>query len=196
MSDLQQQVNLVVAGRLEYWAGVICEQVNQRWSTRISPENDGEREIHHDNLATKGNIVSIDIIASGMAAFIAEYGSGHLIDVTSPYFAQYKSSEYWNGNREMDGNEFVGRAKGAIVHRIDGSTYASSGRAEGMRLEHDMGRGASFGKYPAYTAALPMHIIKEEVAATMPLMEMDINECVTQCCNDYVVKEMRNSLLV
>lgn len=179
MSDISTQVKLLVSGELKYWADQIRYQVEEKWDSKILPENDGEREIHTDNLMESGGVISIQLISSGMAAWIAEYGSGHLMDTMNPYLREYMSSKYWNSEREHDGNEFVGRAMGDKVYGLNGEVdHISSGKLQGFRLEHAT-KSRSGGKIlEAYKAAPPMHIIQEEIEATMPLAIQSINRKV------------------
>lgn len=180
MSDLSTQVQLLVSGELKYWATQICYQVEMKWDSKILPQNDGVRQIETDTMMVSEGIVSIDLVASGMAAWIAEYGSGHLMDNMNPYLKQYMSSKYWNPERVFDGNEFIGRAYGDEVYGLqDGVDHISTGRMEGFRLEHATKSRAASGRIlEAYEAAPPMHIIKEEIEATMPIAIKEINQKV------------------
>ena len=157
------ELQAIIAGVIAKHCKVIESRVKARWDGQSGIQ--GLEEIHSDLPTIIGTLVVAEITASGDAAWIKEFGSGHLLDESSPYFADYKNSDRWNPRRSADGNEFVGRSAGSTIYRPDGTTSTSTGRGEGLRLEHDIGKS---GKYPAYKAFKPQHIIKEEITAAIP----------------------------
>jgi hypothetical protein len=159
-----------VAKIISFWTETICHRVENRWGNMSGIE--GIAEIHATLPKIVGSIITSEISAGGDKAWIAEYGSGHLLDESSPYFNDYKKSDRFNPARTADGNEFIGRKAGDIIFAPDGSEYASSGRAEGMRLEHPL------GELPPYKAFAPTHVILEEVKKVLPSIAEDISQAV------------------
>jgi hypothetical protein len=179
---------------IDKWTRIICARVEAKWASHSQIK--GQKEIDQFT-AVVGNTIVGTIRASGMAAWIEEFGSGHLLDRDNPYLEAYKRSPMWNKEREYEGNEWVGREAGATVYRPDGSTDTSSGKAHvqvnrmnnasyredgasgqyGLHMEHDLNRS---GNNPGYKAIEPMHVIKFEVEAAMPDMLEDIGNAVAQ----------------
>jgi len=180
-------IEQIIAGVIKIHTDIICANVKNRWNSMSAII--GKEEIYSGLPTIVGSIVIATINASGEAAFIKEFGSGHLIDTSSPYFAEYKNSDRWNPRRDNDGNEFVGRAKGETVYRPDGTTYQSTGKAEGLRLEHDIGKS---GNYPGYKAFLPSHVIQEEIMKEIPELIMHIQQAVAS----YVQQQLTMSLQI
>lgn len=163
-------IELEIAKVLKLHTDIICTRVRARWGSMSTIV--GKEEIHSNLPVIVGTTIIASIESSGMAAFIKEFGSGHLLDPSSPYFAEYKNSPMWNNARTSDGNEFVGRSAGATVYRPDGSTSTSTGKAEGMRLEHQL------GNLPAYKAFSPSHTIQHEVSAELPEIILHLQQVI------------------
>lgn len=162
-----------IAGVVLLYTQIICDRVKAKWGNMQGIE--GVEEIHSNLPVIVSNIIEVTIDASGDAAFIKEYGSGHLLDPSSPYFSEYKKSDRWNPERSADGNEFIGRSSGETVYNPDGSTSISTGKAEGMRLEHELSPG-----YPAYRAFSPTHVIEEEIKGILPDLRASIASAVNE----------------
>lgn len=94
---------------------------------------------------------------SGLAAWIAEYGSGSQIDILNPYLKNYQI----NTPRKTNHYAFTGHRAGDIVKRPDGTSYKSKGTAAGRNLEEH---------HPYYEPQKPEHIIYKEI--TMWLSEI------------------------
>lgn len=144
------------------WATEVSWAIQNKWEGSHGVEGNAEISVDVPYISS-GNVVEY-IRAQGDKAWILEYGSGHTLDESNPYLEDYKSSDRWNPARESDGNEFIGRAAGETVYVPDGTTYESTGRAEGMRLEHQMGN-----KLP-YKSQIPLHIIQEEIQKEIPTL--------------------------
>lgn len=180
-------LNLLLRAVLLEHCEAIRLRVKAKWDNMS--EIQGQEDIETKLYPTIGNMVVAQIEASGDAAWIKEYGSGHLLDESSPYFEAYKMSDRWNPERETEGNEFIARSKGTTVHRPDGSTYQSSGNAyrhvykkatqNGLHLEHDLNRS---GNNPGYKAFQPTHVIRDEVLFELPLLLMHLNKTVEDYC--------------
>ena len=162
-----------IAGIIALYTQIICERVKAKWGNLSGIK--GLEEIHSNLPVIVGSIITTTIDASGDAAFAKEYGTGHLLDQSSPYFSQYKQSDRWNPKRSADGNEFIGRAAGETVYSPDGSTHPSTGKAEGMRLEHELSSG-----YPAYKAFAPSHVIRDEINQVLPDLRAAIHLAVRE----------------
>ena len=173
-------LDLVIIGVLAKWCEAISSQVRDKWDN--SHGASWQKEIHHD-IVTLPNIIMGEIIASGAGAFIAEFGSGSLMEneQMNPYLSDYKGSDKWNPARSGADNGFLGREAGETVYRPDGSSYQSTGKAKGLHLEWNLGKNG------AYTATPPMHIIKQEVTFTMPLILAELNEVVISTVNAEVM---------
>lgn len=184
---------------IDKWTRIICARVEARWAG-LSGIQQWEKEIRADPVIVTRNMVIGSIRASKAGAFIAEFGSGHLMEKTeagNPYLDEYKRSPMWNKEREYEGYEWIGREAGATVYRPDGSTDVSSGKAHvqvnrmnnasyredgatgqyGLHLEHDLNRS---GNNPGYKAIEPMYVIQHEVEAALPDMLEDIANAVGQ----------------
>jgi hypothetical protein len=165
-------LELTVTAIVNQWANGVVSTIQSKWSNLSGIQ--GQANATADTpMVIYGNVVEY-IRASGFKAFAVEYGIGHLIDTNSPYFEDYKNSDRWNPRREADGNEFIGRAKGETIYRPDGTTDISTGRAEGKRLEH------ALGNLEAYVAQEPMHIIEENIQASLPDLYARLNEVIPQ----------------
>jgi len=154
--------DLELSALVYQWAKEVSWTIQNKWEN--SQGVDGLAECSVDvPYISSGNVVEY-IRAWGDKAWILEYGSGHTLDESNPYLEDYKSTDRWNPARASDGNEFVGRAAGEIVYVPDGTTYESTGKAEGMRLEHQMGN-----KLP-YKSQVPLHIVQEEIQKEIPTL--------------------------
>jgi len=172
----------IITARLAYWAQAICEQVINKWGGY-----QGGQEILSETAAITPELIATEIIASGMGAWIMEFGSGSALDVGNPFFSNYISSDMWNAERAKNGNEFLGRKKGDKIYRPDGTIDISSGRAEGMRLEHS---------FSGYEPELPRHIIRDEITFTMPLIQEDIISNVLEYISGEITASLRSDILL
>lgn len=105
---------------------------------------------------------------SGLAAWIAEYGSGSEMDTNSPYYHSYTM----NPSRRAKGNAFLGRGKGEVVYRPDGTTYISSGQAKGRNLEMPL------GKLAPYIPQKAQHVIHQEIDMWVQEMVPELKQLV------------------
>ena len=175
------ELDLIIAGVLEKWCIDLENMIKAKWDN--SHGASWQKEIHHE-IKPLPNLIMAEIMASGIGAFIAEFGSGSEMEneQMNPYLAEYKAnSGMWNPAREARDNTFLGREPGATVHSPDGSTHTSSGRAKGLNLEWD------FGKDGPYVPTPPMHIIKQEVEANKGLIFADLNAAVAEYVNAQVM---------
>ena len=179
---LDEQIIMAVNGELQNTAQIICQNVINHWKVN------GEHSIAVENLMDRGSTVMIDIVASGMAAWVEEFGSGSLIDVTSPYFEQYKNSKYWNPARESKGNAFLGRKAGDTVYDLNGGSYTSSGGLEGLYLERGWLHGTQYRE--PYTPSPPMHIIQEEIKAEMPLCRQRLQQAIARKTQETILAQL------
>jgi hypothetical protein len=164
--------DLELSALVHQWATEVSWTIQNKWEG--SQGVDGLAECSVDvPYISSGNVVEY-IRAWGDKAWILEYGSGHTLDESNPYLEDYKSTDRWNPARASDGNEFIGRTAGETVYVPDGTTYESTGRAEGMRLEHQMGN-----KEP-YESKVPLHIVHEYIEAEIPTLRSRIAELTTE----------------
>lgn len=160
----------IIAGKLIYWAGKIAQQVTDRWSV------EGKHEIGVGDIVVNGKSVMVELIAKGDAAFIEEYGSGAFMETSlaqNPYIQDYMHSDRYNWLRAGRQNVFLGRKKGDTVYNPDGTTYQSTGKAEGLDLSNP-----HFGQ-EYYESHLPLHTIRTEIEFTWPLILKDISTAIT-----------------
>lgn len=174
-----------IAKVLKVHTDIICARVVAKWSTMSAIK--GQESIRSISPSIIGNTVASSLEASGMAAWIKEFGSGSLADTKSPYWQQYTQSPMYNKERATEGNEFIARSAGSTVYRPDGTTYSSTGKAyrriykmnkvgqHGLHLERPLNRT---GKYPGYKAFLGSHIIQHEVTAELPEIIAGIQRAV------------------
>jgi hypothetical protein len=90
-----------------------------------------DMKVHDPIVEASPGMIHAFLSYSGLATWIAEYGSGSKMDTSNPYLGQYKM----NPARKSQGNAFVGRKKGETVYRPDGTSYKSLGQAVGKNLE-------------------------------------------------------------
>jgi hypothetical protein len=186
-------IDQIIAERLIYLSEVICGRIRNEWALQVVQ---GVKTVDADVAIVTPGLVMSTILAHGDSAFIIEFGSGHLMETSpniegNPYLAEYMSSDRWNSARVADGNEFIGRAKGETVYRPDGTSYQSSGKAEGMRLEH------ALGNLPAYQAQIPMHIIRNQIDFAMQLeIPKDLANATAQYVADQMVMTLTANIYI
>lgn len=117
---------------LKAQASVVNERIRNRLSAyQGSHEGFTDWQIHEPVVVINEKSVQAFLAYSGLAAWIAEYGSGSKMDRSNPYLSQYNM----NPARKSQGNAFVGRKYGDRVYRPDGTSYISLGNAVGRNLE-------------------------------------------------------------
>jgi hypothetical protein len=169
-------MNKVIMSVVILWSKRIYERVRNKWDSKASSVK-GRAETIEPTIAIIKDAIVATLEFSGDKAWITEYGSGHLMDLDNPYLSKYMNSGRYNWVRATEGNEFIGRAKGDKVYRPDGTVYESTGKAEGLRLEHPLG---NTGQFPPYEAQEPLHIIQQEIEAAIVEIEQDIMEAIGQ----------------
>jgi hypothetical protein len=173
-------INDAVYKKLIQWTAVLVERIKSEWGNR-SNISDWEKDIDFYVSPMVGNIMRSHLSAGGLGAWIAEYGSGSLIDKDSPYYESYINSDNYNRLRESHNGSFTGRDIGETVYSPDGTSYQSTGRAKGLNLES----GSKFKE--SYIASPPMHIIEQEVINAMPEIMIDINETARSAIVTYIM---------
>lgn len=172
-------INDAVYKRLIQWTAVLVERIKSEWGNRGNI-SDWEKDIDFYVSPMVGNVMRSHLSAGGLGAWIAEYGSGSLIDKNSPYYESYINSDNYNRLRESNNGSFTGRDIGETVYSPDGTSYQSTGRAKGLNLES----GSKFKE--SYIASPPMHIIEQEVRNAMPEIMIDINETARSAIVTYI----------
>jgi len=172
-------INEAVYKKLIQWTAVLVERIKSEWGNR-SNISDWEKDIDFYVSPIVGNIMRSHLSAGGLGAWIAEYGSGSLIDKNSPYYESYINSDNYNRLRESNNGSFTGRDIGETVYSPDGTSYQSTGRAKGLNLES----GSKFKE--SYIASPPMHIIEQEVRNAMTEIMIDINEAARSAIVTYI----------
>lgn len=112
-----------------------------------------DMKVHDPVVVASPEMIHAFLSYSGLATWIAEYGSGSKMDTSNPYLGQYDM----NPARKSQGNAFVGRKKDEIVYRPDGTSYKSLGQALGKNLETFY--------HTHYVPQPAQHLIKLEVNA-------------------------------
>ena len=173
-------INEAVYKKLIQWTAVLVERIKSEWGNR-SNISDWEKDIDFYVSPIVGNIMRSHLSAGGLGAWIAEYGSGSLIDKNSPYYESYINSDNYNRLRESNNGSFTGRDIGETVYSPDGTSYQSTGRAKGLNLES----GSKFKE--SYIASPPMHIIEQEVINVIPEIMIDISETARSAIVTYIM---------
>ena len=173
-------INEAVYKKLIQWTAVLVERIKSEWGNR-SNISDWEKDIDFYVSPMVGNVMRSHLSAGGLGAWIAEYGSGSLMDRNNPYYADYIKSDNFNKERLNRDDAFIGRKAGDIVYSPDGTSYKSTGNAEGLNLE----KGKMFKDN--YVASPPMHIIEQEVRNAMPEIMIDINETARSAIVTYIM---------
>jgi len=139
-----------------------CEQVRLQWERF---DIDGNSEINF-SVQDAENVVTSAIVATGMKAWLLEYGKGSKMErstESNPFLAEYISGSVTDGagdplfnpRRLQLGFAVLGRPKGRYLD-IDDTSHYSTGRMEGWVLEFVMGR-----RMPFYIDTIsPKYIIK------------------------------------
>lgn len=164
-------MNELIALAIQTWLDTVKQRILDEWETN-SKITDMQKSIDTVVMPFANSLVSGKLSAMGYGAFISEYGSGHLIDTNSPYWEDYVESDAYNPARASDGNEFIGRADGDVIYRPDGTQDVSMGRAEGKRLEHQLGNLAP------YEAVPPSHKIQEVIDLALPELILSIESII------------------
>jgi hypothetical protein len=171
-------IEAVIAGILAKHCVVIESRVKARWSAQSSIE--GIKEIHSDIKPFIGNLVIAEINATGMGAWISEFGRGSNMEDAqdNPYLNEYLRGDNFNQWRLHSSRiPIMGRSEGEYKD-LDGKTQYSSGKMQGMDLERDGD--------PRFKPLMPQHIIREEVTQAIP----ELIESIQEAVRDFAVKEL------
>jgi hypothetical protein len=158
-----------VEGVLIFWSDRICNRIRSRWDSLGIP---GKSEADFYPLSIVQGIVASRISGWGQRAYIAEFGSGSLMDKNNPYLEKYLQSPEFNQWRLHSSRmPIMGRSAGEYQD-LDGRTEVSTGKMQGLDLERD-------GK-PQWQPHEPMHNMEQEIDAALP----EIMESITQAITD------------
>lgn len=157
-------IELEIAKVLKLHTDIICNRVTAKWGNMLGIV--GNAEIHSDFPKIVGSMVVASIEASGQKAWIAEWGSGSLMDKGNPDLASYKAHGNYNPLRKADGS-ITGRPMGSY-YDLDGYKHESSGRSAGKDLE----------RKPVYTIMYPAHVIQHEVTAELPEIIVHLQQVI------------------
>lgn len=141
---------------------------------------EGKAEIDFATVLTLDTIIS-KIEASGMKAYILEYGKGSLMDKNNPYLSEYMQSGLWNPDRR--GYDVSGRARGWYKN-ADGELAYSDGRAKGRSLERM--------RKPEFMPQEAMHIIEEEINFSIHGIEEAIADVMAEGIADMIAGELKS----
>lgn len=129
------------------------------------------------------DMVQVLLSYSGLATWIAEYGSGSKMDMSNPYLKDYDI----NPDRKSKGYAFLGRKKGDLVYAPDGSKpRVSSGKAYGRNLEWRLGKMKPFVPQPA------QHLIELEIRAWV----QEIVPQIQQLVKETIITKMKTGVKV
>ena len=155
------------------WAGVIQGKINARYGNMSAIPGNAHLNVSTPEVIAGG--IMVQLFTGDFKAFIAEYGSGSLLDKSNPYLEAYKGSDMWNKEREHEQNGFLGRQAGETVFSPDGTSYESTGKMRGMHLEWGIKASKHrFKALPPYKPFEPQHVIQEEINMILPLIKEDI----------------------
>lgn len=119
------------------------------------------------------NSLKILLQYSGVATWIAEYGSGSEMDKDSPYYAAYES--VMRPTRKVNNNAFTGHAKNEIYFGPDGKPHiSSSNRLVGKNLENPP------GNMTPYIPEKAQHIIGNEIQAWCQQVSLELKKKVPE----------------
>lgn len=147
---------------------LIADRVRQKWA---GVSVDGQREIDVDLPMVIHGMVTARLAASGMGAWIMEFGEGSLMDSSNPWLAEYKRSSQWNPAR--DSLAITGRPHGGYTD-LDNNQQFSSGHNQGRSVEY------------VHPPLEPMHIIENEIVMAMS----EIQESLIEAMTNFVYSEV------
>lgn len=153
MDDLQNTVSEFIRAQIT----VLNERIRMRFQAYQSRHSTEQSKftawaINPPLFQANGKGFKAILSYSGLAAWIAEYGSGSQIDILNPYLKNYHIDAF----RKTNHYAFTGHRAGDIVKRPDGTFYESKGNAAGRNLEEH---------HPYYEPQKPEHIIYKEITA-------------------------------
>lgn len=121
--------------------------------------------------------------ASGQKAWIVEHGSGSLMDDASenPGLSQYKSSKYWNDERE--GTEI--RTRTGEYSDLDDNMHTGSGLGGSHGLNAEKLRGGR-----KVVPHEPRHVLKETLTSNT-VINLQMKDAILRFVGDTVKTEMR-----
>ncbi|WAH35046.1 hypothetical protein [Alicyclobacillus dauci] len=136
-----------------------------------------------------------EIGADAWQSFMAEWGSGSLMDRLNPGLVDYMNSELWNPLREANGDAITGRAKGPYIG-LDGMVHnAHTGILAGRNLEQ-------LRDFPwfrdwmakvrlpddAFTPKVPLHFMRDALESNRNLIMDQLNAVIeTFSFGDFLV---------
>lgn len=141
---------------LDMYSESIVQQVQTEWA-RIGnqPNLQGNAEVKKRVKKIAQGVILMEITGSGQKALLMEFGKGSKMDmVTNPNLADYMA---WSGfNKARFAQEMVtlSRKPGSSVTDLDGNTYTSQARNEGINLEN---------KNPKFKPEEAHHVIRNIV---------------------------------
>lgn len=184
-------LDAIIAGRLIYWAEQICQQVRQKWPMRQPyPAITGKKEITHE-LITTPQAVMVELIASGQAAWEIEFGKGSGMSADNPYLQEYIHGGQWNPERSD--TAIRGRPAGEYKD-LDGIAYTSNGKMAGRNLEDILWRGKRHDM--RFAPTMPMHVIRDEIEFTWPLIVADIANAVNTAVSEEIVYSLTKDIYI
>jgi len=134
-----------------------CKDIENEWYAHSDVQ--GEQSIEHKTFYTKGKTI-LFYIASGQRPWLLEHGSGSKMDdaTENPSLPAYKSSEYWNNERE--GTEIRTRPRLPMYKDLDNHEHKGSGvgMPHGINIEE-----SQWHFHKNYKAIEPLHVMKQIV---------------------------------
>ena len=165
----------VIEAVLVMYSDTICRRIKSRWAS-LGIKGNAEADSYILG-SVKGAVVS-RIFGSGQKAWIAEFGSGSLMEdsADNPYLNDYLQSPEFNQWRLHSSRlPIMGRSAGEYTD-LDGVTHISSGKLAGFDLERD---GWAVPQEP-------MHIMREEVTEALP----EISEALSSAISVVIADEV------
>ncbi|WP_371380736.1 hypothetical protein [Sporomusa aerivorans] len=165
----------VIEGVVVLWSERICNRIKARWSTLGIQ---GNAKADWFLLGSVKGMVASRIIGSGQKAWIAEFGSGSLVDTDNPYLQEYLQSPQFNQWRLQSSRmPIMGRSTGEHKN-IDGEALVSSDKL----AEFDLERDGNLQWQPHE----PMHIMQEEVTAALPEIAESLSDAISKAITEEV----------
>lgn len=154
---------------LMLYGEIIAKRVRDEWSKITTIPGDAESGVDPLDIAIG---IGVTIWGKDWKAWIAEYGSGSLLDRENPWLDEYIEM---NPDRPGRNYAFLGRTSGDTVYVPGGDPYESSGRAKGANLEKGLKNPT---KYPPYKPQPPLHIIRDQIALALPEIDEALIEAM------------------
>ena len=149
---------------------------------------EGEANVNFAITSDTPTLITGEYRATGQKAWIAEYGSGSLLDKSNPMLNEYRNNSAFNAERSED---FEIRTRTGEYTDLDGKTHVGSGLGgvHGLNAEKLRGRPA--------IAHSPKHVMREALGAdgaAEPARAKDMKQDILNAFGAVIQREVRRVL--